>query len=99
MMHCERRRSARRRVSTDVYIDVDGQRFRGRALDLSAGGVFVAGAQAILEAGRAVSLVFPLPVQGLIKLHRKRAVVAHVSKHGIGLQMASSGSSPRAGIA
>jgi hypothetical protein len=99
MVHCERRRTTRQRVATDVYIDVDGERLRGRALDMSACGVLVAGLQAGLEAGRTVSLVFPVPVQGLIKLHRKRAVVAHVSKRGVGLRMASSGSAPGAGIA
>jgi hypothetical protein len=98
-MHCDRRRMPRQRVATDVYIDVDGQRIRGRALDLSARGVLVAAPQPGLEAGRTVSLVFPIPVQGLIKLHRKRAVVAHVSKHGIGLRMASSGLAPGTGIA
>ena len=96
MLHHERRCSPRQKVATDVYIDMDGQRLRGRAVDLSARGVLVAGQHPGLAAGRVVSLVFPIPVQGLIKLHRKRAVVAHVSQHGVGLRMATAGLTPGA---
>lgn len=86
-MQHERRHSERSEVATDVYLDVDGTRLRGRALNLSPRGVFIAGVQPQLEAGRVVDLVFPVPVQGMIRLHRKRAVVAHASPRGIGMRM------------
>lgn len=86
-MQHERRHTQRNEVATDVYIDVDGIRHRGRALNLSARGVFIAGVQPGLDTGRVVELVFPVPVQGLIRLHRKRAVVAHASLRGIGMRM------------
>ncbi len=86
-MQHERRHTGRSEVATDVYIDVDGIRHRGRAINLSPSGVFIAGVQPDLDAGRVVDLVFPVPVQGLIRLHRKRAVVAHTSARGIGMRM------------
>lgn len=86
-MHHERRSAERNQVATDVYIEIDGARRRGRALNLSPRGVFIEGVYPGLEAGRIVDLVFPIPVQGLIRLHRKRAVVAHASLRGIGMRM------------
>lgn len=86
-MQHERRNSERNQVATDVYIEIDGARRRGRALNLSSRGVFIEGTHPGLEAGRIVDLVFPVPVQGLIRLHRKRAIVAHASVRGIGMRM------------
>lgn len=86
-MQPERRHGQRQPVATDVYIEVDGLRARGRARNLSPRGVFIEGEYPGLAAGRIVELVFPVPVQGLIRLHRKRAVVAHASTEGIGMRM------------
>lgn len=84
----ERRLLQRNAVSTDVYVSGRGQRPRRfRASNLSALGVFLEGAETGLETGQVVHLVFPVPVQGVIRLHRKKAVVAHVSSRGAGLMM------------
>lgn len=89
LMHYERRHAERRPVATHVHIDVGGTRKRARAINLSSRGVFIAGQHPELAAGTLVELVFHVPVQGLIRLHRKRAVVTHASVRGVGLRMAA----------
>ncbi len=84
----ERRLLQRNAVATDVYVGARGKPMRRyRASNLSALGVFIEGQHLDLEIGSLVSLVFPIPINGLIRLHRKKAVVAHVSMHGAGLMM------------
>ncbi|TVS08754.1 MAG: hypothetical protein EA417_22025 [Gammaproteobacteria bacterium] len=83
----DRRRSGRNRVATDVFLIVDGERRLHRASNLSARGVFIEGAGIDLLPGHHIELVFPLPVGGIIKLHRKRGIVAHVSAAGTGLRL------------
>lgn len=89
LMLYERRHVERRPVATDVHIAVAGIRKRARALNLSSRGVFIAGLHPELERGTLVELVFHVPVEGLIRLHRKRAVVTHASAQGVGLRMAA----------
>ncbi len=88
-MQYERRHAERSPVATHVYIDVGGTRRRVRAVNLSPRGVFIAGMHPELETGTLVNLVFRVPVDGLIRLHRKRAVVTHASVRGVGLRMAA----------
>jgi len=84
----ERRLLARSKVSTTVYLSVPGGRLhRCRARNLSAMGVFLEIKSLGLPAGTVVNLVFAVNVGGVVRLHRRRAVVAHVNEHGAGLMM------------
>jgi len=90
----DRRGAQRSRVANAVYVDLPGSRRRLRACNLSRRGVFIEGWDPELEIGRIVSLVFPVTVQGVIKVHRKQAVVVHVSDLGAGLHMAPAAHRP-----
>jgi hypothetical protein len=84
----ERRLLERSKVSTTVYLSVPGGPVnRCRARNLSAMGVFLEIKSLGLPAGTVVNLVFAVSLGDLIRLHRRRAVVAHVSKSGAGLMM------------
>lgn len=84
----ERRLLARSKVSTTVYLSVPGGRLRRcRARNLSAMGVFLETESLGLPAGTVVNLVFAVNLGEVVKLHRRRAVVAHVSDRGAGLMM------------
>lgn len=87
-MQYERRQAERRPVATDVHINVAGARKRARAVNLTSRGVFIAGWHPDLETGTRVELVFHVPLDGMIRLHRKRAVVTHNSVRGVGMRMA-----------
>ena len=90
----ERRRAPRNRVETDVYVGTAEGRRRVRARNLSRNGVFVEAADLDLAAGSALSLVFSVTVNGVIKLHHKEAVVVYVAAHGVGLRMQGQKSAP-----
>ena len=84
----ERRLLERNRVSTTVYLSVPGGRpLRCRARNLSAMGVFLEIKYIGLPAGTVVNLVFVVSLGKTIRLHRRKAVLAHVSEHGAGLMM------------
>jgi hypothetical protein len=84
----ERRLLARSRVSTTVYLSVPGGRLqRCRARNLSAMGVFLEMKSLGLPAGTVVSLVFAVRIGDVVRLHRRKAVVAHISDCGAGLMM------------
>ena len=84
----ERRLLARSKVSTTVYLSVPGGRFqRCRARNLSAMGVFLEIESLGLPAGTVVNLVFAVNLDGIVRLHRRKAVVAHISERGAGLMM------------
>jgi hypothetical protein len=84
----ERRLLERNRVATTVYLSVPGGKLhRCRARNLSAMGVFLEIKSLGLPAGTVVNLVFAVNLGDTVRLHRRRAVVAHVSARGAGLMM------------
>lgn len=84
----ERRLLERSKVWTTVYLSVPGSRFRRcRARNLSAMGVFLEIKALGLPAGTVVNLVFAVDLGDIVRLHRRQAVVAHVSDLGAGLMM------------
>ena len=84
----ERRLLERSKVSTTVYLSVPGGSFRRcRARDLSAMGVFLELDSLGLPAGSVVNLVFAVSLDDTVRLHRRKAVVAHVHDDGAGLIM------------
>jgi hypothetical protein len=84
----ERRLLERNKVATTVYLSVPGGRFhRCRAKNLSAMGVFLEIKALGLPAGTVVNLVFAVNLGDTIRLHRRKAVLAHVSDRGAGLMM------------
>lgn len=60
-----------------------------RAVNLSATGVFIETANLGLRKGQQVELTFAINLGSVTKLHRRTAVVAHVSRGGTGLMMES----------
>jgi hypothetical protein len=86
----ERRLHTRHRARTTVYITVPGTGRRlCRAVNLSATGVFIQTTNLGLRKGQSVELVFAINLGAITKLHRRMAVVAHVSRGGTGLMMDS----------
>ena len=84
----ERRLLERNKVSTAVYLSVPGGRLqRCRARNLSAMGVFLEIKSLELPAGTVVSLVFAVNLGDTVRLHRRKAIVAHISYGGAGLMM------------
>ena len=88
----ERRLHTRHRARTTVYITVPGQsRRQCKAINLSATGVFIQTANLGLRKGQSVELAFAINLGTVTKVHRRSAVVAHVSRGGTGLMMDSYG--------
>jgi hypothetical protein len=84
----ERRLHTRHRARTTVYITVPGRRrWICRAVNLSATGVFIETSRLGLRKGQQVELAFAINLGRVTKLHRRSAVVAHVSRGGTGLMM------------
>jgi hypothetical protein len=84
----ERRLLERNKVATTVYLSVPGGKLhRCRAKNLSAMGVFLEIKSLGLPAGTVVNLVFAVNLGDTIRLHRRKAVLAHVSDRGAGLMM------------
>ena len=84
----ERRLHTRHRARTTVYVNISGgKRKLCKAVNLSATGVFVQTTNLGLRKGQHVELVFAINLGALTKLHRRTAVVAHVSRGGTGLMM------------
>ncbi len=84
----ERRLLERNKVSTTVYLSVPGGRLhRCRARNLSAMGVFLEISSLGLPAGTVANLVFAVSLNDTVRLHRRKAVVAHISDEGAGLMM------------
>ncbi len=72
---------------------VPGQRRRlCRARNLSATGVFVETGEMALRKGQSVELAFAINLGVVTRIHRRSAVVAHVSRGGTGLMMENHGS-------
>jgi hypothetical protein len=88
----ERRLHTRHRARTTVYISVPGRRGRlCKAHNLSANGVFIQTNNLGLAKGTIVELAFAICLGKVTKIHRRQAVVAHVSHGGTGLKMESYG--------
>ncbi len=91
----ERRLHTRHRARTIVYIILPGGRRQlCKAVNLSATGVFIRTSGLGLRKGQKVELAFAINlgstdsnVGSITKLHRRTAVVAHVSGGGTGLMM------------
>lgn len=85
----ERRLHTRHRAKTTVYIvSLPGARGRiCKAKNLSANGVFIETQNLGLRHGQHVELAFAINLGTVTKIHRRTAVVAHVSHGGTGLLM------------
>ena len=87
-LHVERRLHTRHRARTTVYITIPGGRKKlCRAVNLSATGVFVRTDVLGLRKGQQVELAFAIDLGTVTKIHRRTAVVAHISGGGTGLMM------------
>jgi hypothetical protein len=88
----ERRLHTRHRARTSVYLILPGRRGKlCRAKNLSANGVFIETRNLGLSKGTLVELAFAINLGTVTKIHRRTAVVAHVSHGGTGLRMESYG--------
>ena len=84
----ERRLHTRHRARTTVYVIMSGRKSRiCKAKNLSANGVFVETRNLGLVKGSIVELAFAINLGTITKIHRRKAVVAHVSRGGTGLKM------------
>lgn len=71
-----------------MYITIPGgKRKLCKAVNLSATGVFIQTTNLGLRKGQHVELAFAINLGAITKLHRRTAVVAHVSRGGTGLMM------------
>ena len=96
----ERRLHTRHRARTTVYITVPGQpRRQCKAVNLSATGVFIQTTNLGLRKGQSVELAFAINLGTVTKVHRRSAVVAHVSRGGTGLMMEAYSAGAAAGAA
>lgn len=86
----ERRLNTRHRARTAVYVTIPGRPGKlCRACNLSANGVFIETANLGLKKGTTVQLAFAINLGVVTKIHRRAAIVAHVSKGGTGLMLES----------
>ncbi len=84
----ERRLHSRHRARATVYIVAPGRRGAlCKAHNLSANGVFVETRNLGLAKGSIVELAFAINLGAITKIHRRKAIVAHVSRGGTGLKM------------
>ena len=71
-----------------MYLLLPGRKRRlCKASNLSASGVFVETGDMGLRRGQTVDLAFAISLGTITKLHRRTAVVAHISRGGTGLMM------------
>ena len=86
----ERRLHTRHRARTVVYISAPGSRGKlCRARNLSANGVFIETSNLGLRKGSTVQLAFAINLGVVTKIHRRTAIVAHITRGGTGLMMES----------
>jgi len=84
----ERRLHTRHRARTTVYVVMSGRKGRiCKAKNLSANGVFVETDNLGLRKGQQVQLAFAINLGLVTKIHRRTAIVAHVTRGGTGLMM------------
>jgi hypothetical protein len=73
-----------------VYVSIPGRPGKlCRARNLSANGVFIETENLGLKKGATVQLAFAINLGVVTKIHRRTAIVAHVSRGGTGLMMES----------
>jgi hypothetical protein len=86
----ERRQHSRHNAHTTVYIQIPGSGGRVcRARNLSANGAFVETENLGLRKGSLVEIAFAVTEGRVTRIHRRTAVVAHVTQGGTGLRMES----------
>ena len=86
----ERRLHTRHRARTVVYVSTsEGRGKLCRAKNLSASGVFIETSNLGLRKGSTVQLAFAINLGVVTKIHRRTAIVAHVTRGGTGLMMES----------
>src|SRR6202021_1917702 len=89
----ERRLHTRHRARTTVYVVMSGRKSRiCKAKNLSANGVFVETENLGLRKGQQVQLAFAINLGLVTKIHRRTAIVAHVTRGGTGLMGAGKSS-------
>ncbi len=82
----ERRLTTRHRARTTVYVLLPGRHRR-----LCRARVFVETGDLGLRRGQTVELAFAISLGTVTKIHRRTAVVAHISRGGTGLRMEGHG--------
>ena len=88
IIRMERRLHTRHRARTTVYVVMSGRKSRiCKAKNLSANGVFVETENLGLRKGQQVQLAFAINLGLVTKIHRRTAIVAHVTRGGTGLMM------------
>jgi hypothetical protein len=88
LIRMERRLHTRHRARTTVYVVMSGRKSRiCKAKNLSANGVFVETENLGLRKGQQVQLAFAINLGLVTKIHRRTAIVAHVTRGGTGLMM------------
>ena|SRR5579871_4985393 len=88
ILRMERRLHTRHRARTTVYVVMSGRKSRiCKAKNLSANGVFVETENLGLRKGQQVQLAFAINLGLVTKIHRRTAIVAHVTRGGTGLMM------------
>jgi len=86
----ERRLHTRHQERTTVYIKAPGGQGKVcQSHNLSANGAFVSSQNLGLPTGCVVDVAFAVEQGTITRLHRRTAVVAHVTQGGTGLRMQS----------
>src|ERR1043165_3298223 len=86
----QRRLPTRHGARTAVFVTIPGRPGKlCRARNLSANGVFIETKNLGLRKGTTVHLAFAINLGVVTKIHRRTAIVAHISKGGTGLMMES----------
>ncbi len=86
----ERRLNTRQKAVTRVYLRIPGGKLRRcKTANLSPAGVFVEADTLDVPRGQLVDLIFVLGLQPVIKIKRRKAIVAHVSGRGAGMTIDS----------
>jgi len=84
----ERRLHGRHKARTMVFVLIPGRPGKlCRAKNLSANGVFIETTNMGLKKGTTVQLAFAINLGTVTKIHRRTAIVAHISRGGTGLMM------------
>lgn len=81
---------------TQVYVSVPGQPIqRCKAANVCSTGVFLEGGRFRFPRGTEVELIFAVDLGTVTRIHRRNAVIAHVSENGAGLRMKSYETQPK----